>query len=132
MEPPLPQVAAAPVEAVDILRVAKVGRADGPGQRPLLVGNRDQMDMVGHQAVSEDLQAILLGLLLQKPQVHPPVLVHEEHGLAVISVLRDVMGIPHGYRSGYSGHAANLPSGATPRQARNGSCPSYSHAASNR
>ena len=70
------------------------------GQRILLVRKRHQMDVVGHQAVGEDLQAVLLSLLLQQLQVHPPVLVHEEHILAVIPALRDMMGAPNGNGSG--------------------------------
>jgi hypothetical protein len=93
-------MAAAPVEAVDILRVAKVGPADGLGQRLLLVGNRHQMNVVGHQAVGEDLQAVLLGLLLQKLQVHPPVVIHKEHVLAVVPALCDMMRAPNGDGSG--------------------------------
>jgi hypothetical protein len=39
-------------------------------------------------------------MLLQKLQVHPPVLIHEEHILAVVPALRDMMGTPNGNRSG--------------------------------
>ena len=70
------------------------------GQRILLVRKRHQMDVIGHQAVGEDLQAVLLGLLLQKLQVHPPVVIYEEHVLAVIPTLRNMMGAPHGDGSG--------------------------------
>jgi hypothetical protein len=53
-------------------------------------------------SVGEDLQAVLLGLLLEKLLIHPSVLVHEEHIPAVIPARRDMMGTPHGNRSGYS------------------------------
>jgi hypothetical protein len=54
----------------------------------------------GHQAVGEDLQAVLLGLLLEKLQVHPPVIIYEEHVQAVVPALRDMMGTPNGDSSG--------------------------------
>jgi hypothetical protein len=88
------------METVDILRVPKAGPADGLGERLLRVWDRHQMDMVGHQAVSQDLQAVLLGLLLQQLQIHLPVLVREEHVLAVIPALCDMMGTAHGNGSG--------------------------------
>jgi len=48
IEPSLPKVAAPAMKTVDILRVAKVRPADGPGRRILLVRDSDDMDMIAH------------------------------------------------------------------------------------
>jgi hypothetical protein len=48
------------------------------------------MHVVAHEAVGKDLQAVLVRLLLQKLQVHLPVLVYKEHILAVVPALRDM------------------------------------------
>ena len=77
-----------------------MGPADRLGQSLLLVRNPHQMDVVGHEAVGHNLQAVLARLLLEQLQVHLPVLVHEEHILAVIPALGDMMGTPHGNDSG--------------------------------
>jgi hypothetical protein len=53
-----------------------------------------------HEAVGKDLQAVLVRLFLERLQVHLPVLVYEEHRLAVIPALRDMMGTPDGNGSG--------------------------------
>jgi len=46
------------VEAVDVLRVAKVAPADGLGRRVLFVRDRHQMEGVVQLAVAHDLQAV--------------------------------------------------------------------------
>jgi len=55
MEPSLPKVAAAAMETIDVLCIAKVCPADGLGQRILGVGYRHDMDMVAHQAIADQL-----------------------------------------------------------------------------
>jgi hypothetical protein len=89
-----------------------------PASRPCWAGRHRGL-VVGHQAVGEDLQVVLPGLLLEKFQVHPAVVIHEEHVLAVIPTLRDMMGTPNGDGSGYSWHGANLPSRTRLRQQNN-------------
>jgi len=93
-------MAAAAVKAVDVLGIAKVSPPDCFGQGLLFVRNGHQMDVVAHEAVRQDLQAVLACLLLEQFQVHPPILVHEEHVLAVVPALRDMMGAPNSYGSG--------------------------------
>jgi len=55
VEPILPQVAAATVKAVDVLRVEIMRATHGLRQRILGVREGNQMDVVGHQAVPDDL-----------------------------------------------------------------------------
>jgi len=42
--------------------------------------------------LSHNLQAVLIRLLGQKLQIHPPIRVDEEHILTLVAPLRDVMG----------------------------------------
>jgi len=100
IEPSLPKVAAPAMKTVDILRVAKVCPADGFGQRVLLVRDRDDMDMIAHQAIAGQLQRVLVRLLFQQLQIHPAIIVDEEHILAVVPTLRDMMGESNGYCPG--------------------------------
>ena len=80
------------MKAVDILRIAKVRSADCFCQRILLVRNRDDMNMITHQAIADQLQRVLLRLLFQKLQIHPTIIINEEHILAVIPALGNMMG----------------------------------------
>ncbi len=61
----LPKMAAAAVEAVDVLGVAKVGAAEGFGQRLRRRGAGDEVDVVGHQAPAEDLEAVFFGVFFE-------------------------------------------------------------------
>jgi len=87
-EPPLPQVAAASVEPVDVLRVAQVRSPDGLGQGLVPVRDGHQVQVVGHQAVGDQLQAEPPGVLAQPPQIDPPIVIDEEDVLAVVAALR--------------------------------------------
>ena len=78
-------------ETVDVLCVAEVSPAQRPGKRLFGFGRRDQMDMVGHQTITLDRQPVLLGLLKQQPEVRITIISNEEHVLAIVSPLRDVM-----------------------------------------
>jgi hypothetical protein len=73
------------------LRIAKVCSADGPGQRLFGMRDRDQVDMIAHQAVPVDVQAVFVGLLFQQVKINASVVVHEEHILAVVPSLGDMM-----------------------------------------
>ena len=92
IEPSLPKVAAPAAKAVDILRIAKVCSADGFCQRILLVWDRDDMDMIAHQAVANKLQRVLVRMSFQKLQIHPSIIIDEENILTVVTALRDMMG----------------------------------------
>jgi hypothetical protein len=58
------------------------------------------MNVIAHQAIAHHFQVILVGLFFQQFQVHPPVIIHEEHILAVVPTLRDMMGESDGDGSG--------------------------------
>ena len=96
----LPKVAAPAMEAVDILRIAKVRSADGPGQRILLVRDSDDMDMIAHQAIADQFQRVFVRLFFQQLQINPAIIIHEEHILAVVPALGDMMGESNCYCSG--------------------------------
>jgi hypothetical protein len=85
-------VAAPAMKAVDILRIAKMRSADCLGQRILLVRDSDNMDMIAHQAIADQLQRILVRLLFQKLHIHPAIIIDKEHTLTVVPALGDMMG----------------------------------------
>ena len=70
-----------------------------------MVGNDDQVKMIAHQAVCENLQTVLVGIVLQEFQIAPTVFTSEEHVLPPITALRDMMRDSGNYRSGYPWHA---------------------------
>ena len=74
----LPQMAAAAVEAVDVLGVEPMGSADRLGQGFGVLGDGDQVDVVVHEAVAEDAHAIPLALAGQDFQVRAAVVINEE------------------------------------------------------
>ena len=84
-------MAAAIVQAVDVLGVDQIGAADSAGQGFFLVRNADDVDVIGHQAVAQDGEAVFQGVFLKQPQVLVLVLVQEKDILAIIATLGDVM-----------------------------------------
>lgn len=91
IEAVLPQVAAAAVQVIDILRIKKMGSADGLGQRLRIGRSGNEVDVIGHQAPAEDLKAVFFGLLFEDRQVHPPVVIDEEDILAVVTPLGNMV-----------------------------------------
>ena len=89
--PAFPERTGAVVRMVDIADVASaeclhhatdiadIGRCD------------EQVNMVGHQYVSMDRAAFLLGDLIEVPQVALIIVGSEEEGLAVVAALDDVL-----------------------------------------
>jgi hypothetical protein len=82
------------MKAVDVLRVAKVSSAYGGRQRTFGVGYRNNVDMIAHQTITDDIQAVSVCVLFQKLQIHPAVVIHKEHVLAVIAPLSDMVSRP--------------------------------------
>ncbi len=91
VEASLPQVAATIVESVDVLAVVEMGASNDLGQRFLMLGHTDDMDMVVHEAVGVYTQSVLLGVVTQKCEIHTPVIVNREDILAVVAALSDVV-----------------------------------------
>ena len=57
------------------MSVEEVRAAEGVGERILALRHADDVDVVGHQAIGEHLEAVLVALLLQQREVYPPVIV---------------------------------------------------------
>ena len=66
------------------------------------------MDVVRHQAIRVDLEAEPRRLLAENIQVEGVVVVEEEHILAVVAPLRDVMRAVGQHGSSDSGHSGIL------------------------
>ena len=103
-EAPLPQVARRVALAVEILGVEHVDGVEEPGQRLLPAGNGDQVDVIRHQAVGPDVEAVPGAEVGEQLQVSVVIARIGEDGLPVISPLRDVVGITNRNGSGYSRH----------------------------
>ncbi len=80
--------AAMMMEAVEVLRIPKVGPPDRLGQRLGRVRDRHQMDVVGHQAVGEDLlfPSKLLQLLLRADELHCGVVQTDKAALGLVVI----------------------------------------------
>jgi hypothetical protein len=88
------------MKTIDVLRITKVRPADGLGQSVLCVRDRDQVNVIAHQAITHHFQALFVHLLFQQLQINAAVVIHKEHILAVVAALRDMMGEPDRYGSG--------------------------------
>ena len=53
--------------------------------------NRDQMRVVGHQAIADDCHAGGFAPLAEQVEIHPAVVIDEEDILPIVAALRDVM-----------------------------------------
>jgi len=51
-------------------------------------------------AIAGQLRRVFLRLLFQQLKIHPAIIINEEHILAVVPALRDMMGESNGYCSG--------------------------------
>ena len=97
-------MAASAVHAVNVLGIKKMSPADSLGKRHVVSGDGDDVNMIGHQAITQNVQAEPLGLLLEKVEVKCSVIGNKENVLLVISALRDVVrNILQNYSS-YSRH----------------------------
>ncbi len=66
------------------------------------------MDVVRHQAVGENLQAVPLRVSLQQFQIAQPIFIVKEHIGPAIAPLRDVVRKTGGHHPGYSRHEVML------------------------
>lgn len=97
----MPKAAQADVEPA---RVAAVCLADGQGHGIGALGNRDQVHVVGHQAVAEDLKPCLAGAVGEEGEVGGAILIRVEDVPAKVAALRDVVRAPDGYHALNSCH----------------------------
>lgn len=86
-EAALPQRTAAPVCAVDILRMLLPDLLHQRGAALLVLWRQQQMHMVGHQAESMDRAAGALGRHMQYIEIAAIILVGEEDRLPVVAAL---------------------------------------------
>lgn len=87
----LPQVAATAVEPVDVLGVELVRAFQDVGQGGFAVRHDDEMDVIGHQAVTFYSQIKTFRRFGQEGQENLPVIIDEENILAIITPLGNVM-----------------------------------------
>jgi len=90
-EPPLPQMAAPLLPEIDSPRVTSMRLADGPSQAVIRFRRRDQMDVVGHQAVAPDLDRCLAAPLGHQFNVCRVVAIVEECLPATVASLSNVV-----------------------------------------
>ena len=87
----LPRIAAPPLAPVDGEAVATMGVGDGRGHCLGGWRHEDQMDVVGHQALCPDGNPTGTAMPAQQLDIKSVVVVTEEHRLAPIAALGDVM-----------------------------------------
>jgi hypothetical protein len=104
VEAVLEQVADAMSARVEIEGEAAVGAAQGGGKRLRLVRGGDQVDVVAHQAVSENACAGLDSIGGEAFEVGAAVRVSEKHALMVNPALGDVVRQSHGNGASESWH----------------------------
>ena len=68
-----------------------MGDADAASHRVGLVTDNDQVDVVRHETVRPDAKAGAARVGAEESQVAAPVAIVEEHRLAAVSTVRDVM-----------------------------------------
>ena len=107
-EAPLPQIAAPSLALVDEARVAPVRFADGPGQPFLRLGARDQVDVVGHEAIGQNRNLVAFAPGLHQIGVDGIIALLQEGGHAPVAALRDVMRHTRAYNSRYACHAQSI------------------------
>ena len=90
----MPEVAAALVEAVDVLRVAEVRAAYGVGQGIFGLRGRDDVNVIGHETIAGDVQAVFDGLVGEQLKIYMPIIIDKEYILTIISSLSDMMSTP--------------------------------------
>ena len=87
----LPEVAAALMQAVDILGVDEVRAADRLGQCLIVMRRQNQVDMIGHQAVARYLRPVSGGLSLQNLKIDFSVFLYKKDILPVVPPLGHMM-----------------------------------------
>jgi hypothetical protein len=100
----LPEVACAESAGIKVLSVAAVGATESGGQGVGSVGDDDEVDVVGHEAVGEDAEARMGRVQAEEFEVDLAVGVVEEDKLAIGAALSDVMGDAWFDAAGESGH----------------------------
>ncbi len=85
-----PQCAGACVHEIELRDILASDFLHHPGQRPRVARRYKNMNMVGHQDVSVDCDAMLRGSVTEAIEIEPVVCGAREHPRAVVSALNDV------------------------------------------
>ena len=99
------------MQPVYILRVGKMRAAQGLCERILFLRRGDEMDVVGHEAISVNEEAVLRRGALEQAEVYAAIIVDEEHVLMIVAALRDVVRATGNDDSGDTWHAAIIYNG---------------------
>jgi hypothetical protein len=94
----------APKPGVQGARVLAVQALEGAGKRVVAMRDGDQVDVVGHQAVAQDRQAVVPRVIGQEIEVELVVFGPEKGLLTIVAALRDVVRQPGDDESRRSGH----------------------------
>ena len=84
-------MAASAVHVVDVLGVEIMSSADGLGECGVVARDRDDVDVILHQAIGQHVQAEPLGLLFEPVEIYMAVIVNEENVLLIIAALSDMV-----------------------------------------
>jgi len=79
--------------SVEILGVAHVESVESAGQGILDLGDADEVDMVGHQAVGPDVDRVARGVFLKPIEVAAIIGLGLEDELVIVPPLDDVVGV---------------------------------------
>jgi hypothetical protein len=100
----LPQVANPLPIPVHLQGVLGVGSPQGASQRLSGRRNRDQVNVVGHQAPSQYPELVVSGVFGKYLQISPAIVAGEENVFPVVASLGDVMGEAGSYESRSAWH----------------------------
>jgi hypothetical protein len=100
----LPEMSYPMTTGVEVEGVTAMSAAQGRGEGLRLFGDRHEVDMIAHEAISKNAKASLRGVGLEAIEVGTTVGIREEHPLLVNATLRDVVRRPEGDGTWKSGH----------------------------
>ncbi len=87
----LPKVTGTKLPDLQSSRVVVVHSAQASCEGVRAFRHNDQMNMIGHQAVAQDLGACLSGLVAQQRQVHGTIAIAKENVLLMVATLSDMV-----------------------------------------
>lgn len=100
------------LQAIDAHRVARVQRAEDLFEAIVGSRNRNDVNVVRHEAIREDLNSVLVTVPTKPIQVCDSVSVSEKHIFATVPALHYVMRESCKYSAGEAWHVVAHPEGA--------------------
>ena len=94
---------------VNVSSIAAMRFPNGSGQASLGLWNRNQVNMIRHQAPCPDTYQVFFAPVCHELNIDKIVIVAEKCLLPAIASLGDVVRIPRGYDACYSGHGHTIP-----------------------